>query len=160
MAFDAFLKLEGIEGSSTDEKHDKWIEIISFSHAITQPSSPSVSADPGTSSGRCDHEDFQISSYLGKTYPKLALACSNGTPIPTATLELCTADEKKFTYMEYNMEEVIVTSVSPGGTGGQGGDARPTMHVSLAYATIEFKYNSPEGGSIISKWDLKLNKGE
>ena len=34
------------------------------------------------------------------------------------------------------------------------------MHVSLAYAIIEFKYNSPEGGSIISKWDLKLNKGE
>ena len=30
MAFDAFLKIEGIDGESTDDKHQKWIEILSY----------------------------------------------------------------------------------------------------------------------------------
>ena len=29
MAFDAFLKVDGIPGESTDDKHKDWIEILS-----------------------------------------------------------------------------------------------------------------------------------
>ena len=31
MAFDAFIKLDGIPGESSDDKHKDWIEILSFS---------------------------------------------------------------------------------------------------------------------------------
>ena len=30
MAFDAFLKIDGIPGESTDDKHKDWIEVLSF----------------------------------------------------------------------------------------------------------------------------------
>jgi len=28
MSFDAFIKIDGIEGESTDDKHQGWIEIL------------------------------------------------------------------------------------------------------------------------------------
>jgi type VI secretion system secreted protein Hcp len=34
MAFDAFLKIDGIPSESTDDKHRDWIEILSFSHNL------------------------------------------------------------------------------------------------------------------------------
>jgi type VI secretion system secreted protein Hcp len=158
MAFDAFLKMDGIAGESTDDKHKEWIEIISFSHSITQPKSPSVSAGGGMSAERCDHADFQLSKYMSKSDPKLSLACSNGQAIPEATLELCQASEKKEKYMEYKMENVIVTSVSPGGA-SQSGDSMPTMQFSLAYGKITFLFTEVGKGEIESHWDLVHNTG-
>ena len=34
MAFDAFVKIDGIEGESTDEKHAGWIEVISYNAGL------------------------------------------------------------------------------------------------------------------------------
>ena len=49
MAFDAFLKIDGIPGESTDSKHKDWIEVLSYSTGITQPTSGSASTGGGAS---------------------------------------------------------------------------------------------------------------
>jgi len=43
MAFDAFLKIEGIDGESTDDKHKKEIEVLSYHWSIAQTRSGSAS---------------------------------------------------------------------------------------------------------------------
>ena len=37
MAYDAFLKIATIDGESTDSKHEKWIEVLSYSWGASQP---------------------------------------------------------------------------------------------------------------------------
>jgi len=37
MAVDVFLKIDGIPGESTDDKHKEWIEILSYSHTRISP---------------------------------------------------------------------------------------------------------------------------
>jgi len=37
MAYDAFLKIEGVEGESTRDKHEGEIEILSFSWGYLEP---------------------------------------------------------------------------------------------------------------------------
>ena len=44
MAFDCFLKIEGVPGESTDDKHGDWIELLSYSHGVSQPSSGAQSS--------------------------------------------------------------------------------------------------------------------
>ncbi|GAO92520.1 hypothetical protein PSA5_07405 [Pseudomonas syringae pv. actinidiae] len=39
MAFDAFLKIDGIPGESLDDKFKDWIEILSYTHGATQATS-------------------------------------------------------------------------------------------------------------------------
>ena len=164
MAFDSFLKIEGIDGESSDSAHDKWIEIFSFSHGVSQPASGSVSSGGGRSAERCDHSDFSVVKALDKASPKLNLYCSNGEHISNVILELCRAGGDKQKYMEYKLEDVIVTSVRPGGS-AQGGEALPLEEVSFCYGKISWTYTETDhktgkpAGNVTSYWDLHANKG-
>nr|NIS53628.1 type VI secretion system tube protein Hcp [Phycisphaerae bacterium]NIU11189.1 type VI secretion system tube protein Hcp [Phycisphaerae bacterium]NIU59045.1 Hcp1 family type VI secretion system effector [Phycisphaerae bacterium]NIW95363.1 Hcp1 family type VI secretion system effector [Phycisphaerae bacterium] len=57
MPGDVFLQIEGIPGESTDEKHKDWIEILSYSHGVSQSGAGSRSSGGAATSGRCDHQD-------------------------------------------------------------------------------------------------------
>ncbi len=162
MAFDCFLKLEGIDGECTDEKHEKWIEVLSYSHGVSQPASGSISSGGSLSAERCDHQDFSVVKTLDKASPKLSLFCCNGKHIDTVTIELCRAGGDKQKYMEYKMSGVIVSSVRPGGS-SQGGESLPLEEVSFNYGKIEWTYTETAegkiGGNVETHWDLVTNKG-
>ena len=66
MAFDAFIKIDGIPGESTDDKHKDWIEILSFHWGVSQPSSGGRSTGGAASAERCNHTDFSIVHTLDK----------------------------------------------------------------------------------------------
>ncbi len=164
MAFDCFLKIEGIEGECTDDKHQKWIELLSYSHGVSQPGSGSVSSGGARSAERCDHQDFSIVKTLDKTSPKLNLYCCNGTHITKITVDLCRATGDKQKYMQYVLSDSIVSSVHPGGS-AQGGETLPLEEVSFNYGKIEWIYTETDHktgkpkGDIKSNWSLVENKG-
>ncbi len=164
MAFDAFLKIEGIPGESTDDKHKDWIEILSFSWGVSQPSSGSASSGGARSAERCNHQDFSIVKTLDKASPKLFLNCANGSHIKEITLTLNRATGDKSKYMEYKLSDSIVASVRPGGA-SHGGDQLPTEEVSFNYGKIELIYTEADHktgkpkGDVKASWDLTTNKG-
>ena len=162
-AVDMFLKIEGVDGESTDSAHDKWIEILSYSHGVSQPSSGAISSGGARSAERCDHQDFSVVKTLDKASPKLALMCSNGQHIPEVILVLCRDDGDKAQYMEYKMSDVIVTSVNYHCS--KSVDERPIEEVTFNYAKIEWTYTELDPvsgkakGDVTSYWDVVLNKG-
>jgi len=164
MAFDCFLKLDGIDGECTDDKHKQWIELLSYSHGVSQPSSGTQSSGGARSAERCDHQDFSVVKTLDKASPKLNLFCCNGKHVKNVKVELCRATGKKEKYMEYLMEDVIISSVRPGGT-SQGGEPLPLEEVSFNYGKITWNYITTDhrtgkpGGNVESHWDLVVNKG-
>jgi len=164
MAFDCFLKLDGIPGESTDAKFSDQIEVLSYHHGMSQTTSGSVSSGGGRTAGRCDHQDFTIVKTLDKASPKLALFCCNGNHIANAVMTLCRSGGDKMTYMVYKMTDLIVSSYSPSGSAG-GGDPLPLESVSFAYGTIEWTYTETDHktgktkGNVDAKWDLLSNKG-
>ncbi len=164
MAFDCFLKIETIPGECTDDKHADWIELLSFSHGVSQLSSGSVSSGGGRSAERCDHADFSCVKTLDKASPKLNLACCNGEHIGSIEVELCRATGDKQKYMHYKMSDVIVSSVRPGGS-ASGGDSLPLEEVAFAYGKIEWTYTETDHktgkpkGDVATHWDLHVNKG-
>ncbi|MHC5061567.1 MAG: Hcp family type VI secretion system effector [Planctomycetota bacterium] len=164
MAFDCFLKIDTIKGECTDDKHKEWIEILSYSHGLSQPSSGSVSSGGARSAERCDHQDFSIVKTLDKASPKLTLACCNGEHIATIKMALCRAAKDKGKYMEYILSDVIVSSVRPGGS-AQGGEALPLEEVTFNYGKIEWVYTETDHktgkpkGDVKAHWDLVTNKG-
>jgi type VI secretion system secreted protein Hcp len=162
MAFDTFLKVEGVDGESTDEKHPKWIEIISFSHGFNQPPSATVSSSGGASSGRVNMQDFSVVKRFDSASTKLYEACCTGKHFPTVKVEFCRADgTSKMKYMEIKMSQVMVSSVRPGGTSG---DDVPLEEVAFNFGKIEWTYIPQDRktgagqGNIAAGWDLQLNK--
>ena len=162
MAFDAFMKLDTIDGESSDDKHQKWIEVLSYSWGVNQTASASSSSHGSLSSQRADFHDFSFVKALDAASPKIIMACASGEHLPSATMEICRAGGDKQPFMEYKMTDVIVTGIRPGGSGS--GENLPLEEVSLNYGKIEWKYTQTKveggkgSGSIPGGWDLKTNK--
>jgi len=163
MAFDAFLKIDGIPGESTDSKHKDWIEVLSYSCGVSQRASASASSSGGATAERADFQDFSIVKALDKASPKLALACADGSHIKEITLELCRAGGDKVKYMEYKLTHSIVSSVRPGGSAG-GNETLPLEEVSFNFGKVQWTYvqqkraDGSGGGNVAAGWDLQQNK--
>lgn len=160
MAVDMFLKIDGIDGESTDEAHDKWIAIDSYSHGVSQPVS-GASRTGGHTAGRADFQHFSIIKTVDSATPDLYIACSNGKHIPKIEMECCLAAEDKHVFMKYELTDVIVSSISAGGS--RHDEERPSETVSFAYGSIKWEYTPIDhtgaaGASIERTWDLTTNK--
>lgn len=161
--FDAFIKIDGIKGESTDDQHKDWIEILSFSFGITQSASASKSSSGGAGTGRADFHDFSFVKTVDTATPDLCLKSASGEHIGTIEVELCRSGGDKFVFLTYKMSDVIISSVTTGGSSGNE-DGLPTDTVSLNYGKIEWGYVKQKreggagGGNIKGGWDLKTNK--
>jgi type VI secretion system secreted protein Hcp len=160
MAIDAFVKVDGIAGESTDDKHKDWIEILSYSHGMTQPSS-AASGTGGRSAERVNMADFSVMKVMDKASPNLALACCDGRHLKEVKVEVCEASGDKHTYAVVTMENVIVSSYQP--SGSKDGD-KPLESVTFNFGKIKWEY-TPIGhdgkpGSKVGPvgWSLEENK--
>jgi type VI secretion system secreted protein Hcp len=160
--FDAFLKIAGVPGESTDSKHEGWIEVLSFSWGVSQPSSAGV-----PTSEKSDHQDLGITKALDKASPKLAFFCCGRTPITSATLELIWVGGANTIYLRYTLRDCIISSVKPSGAKGNVAldlsEVLPMEEVSFNYGKIEWDYivtNTASGDVILSvheSWNVGAN---
>jgi len=160
MAGDSFLKIDGIPGESTDDKHKDWIEIMSYSSGVAQMASGERSTGGAATGGRCSHQDISIVKAMDKASPTLNLYCCQGKHIPNVVIELCRAAGNKEKYMEYKMEDVLISSVSV-----SGGAGLPTESVTFNYGKLTWNYIplDPKTGKVTGNiekfWSLIDNKG-
>jgi type VI secretion system secreted protein Hcp len=159
MAADMFLKIDGIEGESSDDKHKNEIEVESFSWGLTQTGS--LAFGGGAGAGKAQFQDFHFVTNTSKASPKLFLTCAAGEHIKEATLTVRKSNsDSKQDYLFIKMNDVLISSYQ---TGGSQGGGNPVDQVSLNFAKIEysFKPQKPDGSldaAIVGGWDLKLNK--
>jgi type VI secretion system secreted protein Hcp len=163
MAFDGFLKIDGVPGESTDDKHKDWIEILAFNFGMTQPVSATASSAGGASAERVNLQDVSLVKHLDKSSPKLYELCCSGKHIPCVTLELCRAGGDKLKYLEVKIEQVIISSVKPGGR-SQSLDGFPTETLSFNFGKAKWTYTQQKradgsgGGNVAGGWDATTNK--
>lgn len=160
MAFDAFVKIDDIEGESSDHKHPGWIELICYFTGVHQNISKTASSAGGASAERADFYAFGFTKLLDLASPQLALACAAGTHIDTILIELCRAGTEKLAFMQYRLSDCLIRSIETSGTYGE---AFPSEDVQIAFGKIEWRYirqNRASGypsGSTVGGWNLKRN---
>jgi type VI secretion system Hcp family effector len=86
MASVYFLQLDGIEGQAADKAHDKWLELVSFSHGSSQNVSIQRSGDVA---GRGQFLPFKFTHAVDKATPKIQLYSMNGNKIDKAVFQYC-----------------------------------------------------------------------
>lgn len=160
MASDNFLKIDGVEGESTDDKHQKWIEVLSYNIGLSQTASAAArSATGGAASHRADFQDLSIVKHVDKASPMIAKLCAKGETVPNVTLECCRAGGDKQLYLMYKLEQVIISSVNLGGGGG--GEATESVTFNYGKITQEYTPIGRDGkpqGKIPFGWNLEANK--
>lgn len=153
-AVDYFLKLEGIKGESTDDKHKGEIDIESFSWGATNASSGHTGGGHGA--GKVSIQDLHFTHKLDKASPQLLLFCANGDHIKKGTLVCRKAGKEQQEYLKIDFESIYVTSVSQGGHGGS--EIVPSEQVSLSFDKFHVKYYPQKAdGSLDTAQELKMD---
>src|SRR5437763_13199723 len=118
MAVDMFLKIDGVDGESKDKKNSKQIDVLAWSWGMSNSGSAHVGG--GAGAGKVNVQDVSVTKYVDSSSPKLMLACCNGTHYANALLTVRKAGgDSPVEYIKIKMEEVFITSVSTGGSGGE-----------------------------------------
>lgn len=157
--FDCFVKIDGIEGESTDDKHQGWIEVIDYETGVKQTVSRTASSAGGASAERADFDTFSVVKMLDKSSPKLALACAAGTHIDAVLVEVCRSGGDKLKYMEYTLSNCIISKIA---TSGGRGDF-PSEVLKISFGKIKWAYTQQRrqgggaAGQIAGGWNLEKN---
>lgn len=88
--YDFYLRIDGIEGESENSAHNKWIDVIEFSHASTQE----IESDRMLNT---EFKPFVFTHTIDKATPKLQKACMNGMRISSAEFQVTVASAGKQT---------------------------------------------------------------
>lgn len=159
MAFDAFIKIEGIPGEALDEKYRNWIEVSGYSFSTYQSTSATASSAGGATAGRTTLSHFTFTKTLDKSSCKLMEASCAGEHLKEVTLVLSRAGTDKLKYYEIVLEEVIIADYTQNAAAGI-----PVEVVQLNYGRIKTVYTQQKrndgagGGNIAGGWDRISNK--
>jgi type VI secretion system secreted protein Hcp len=159
MAVDIFLKIDGVDGEAQDDKHKKEIDILAWSWGLSNSGSAHVGG--GAGAGKVNVQDLSFTKYVDAASPKLILACCNGSHYDNALLTVRKAGgTAPVEYIKLKIQEVLVSSVS---TGGSGGEDRLTENITLNFAKFNLDYTPQDakgaaGTAIPAGWDVGANK--
>jgi type VI secretion system secreted protein Hcp len=156
--FDGFMRIEGISGESSDEKHAGWIEIMDFDLDVSQTVNRLPSSLGGAGAECADFSEFCFTKLLDKASPKLALACAAGTHIDTIIVELCRSGGDKVRFMQYKFTNCMINSLITSADGDF-----PEDEVSFVYGKVEWCYTQQKraggwtSGNVAAGWSLEKN---
>lgn len=174
MAFNSYIKIDGIEGQSTDTAHANWIDVVSFTHGSSQETQ---FANQTNASGRGVLSPLVFVHLLDKATPNLQKACMSGQNIASVKLEICAqiggAKQKLYEVEMTNarvVEAKVMTVDSPvcsdtqmAGIGRDAAALRLVEQVSIVaeeykWTTHTFKTTGELGGDVAAGWNVATDQ--
>jgi type VI secretion system secreted protein Hcp len=143
MALDIFINMgPNIKGESADTTRgpEGDIDVLAWSWGMSQSGTTHMGGGGGA--GKANFQDLSFTKYIDSSTNALMIALAKGTHIPEVSLLVRKAGEGQKRYIQITMKEVLVSSIS---TGGSGGEDRLTENVTLNFAEVKFSYAPQKG---------------
>jgi type VI secretion system secreted protein Hcp len=138
-AIDIFLKIQGIDGESTNSKHKGEIDVLSWSWGASAGAADKKgSLTPGCS------DSFNIVKNVDKATPSLVTSLALGTTIPSAILTVTTTGETAREVLKVNLAGVTVKSLSDSVASGAD-TVREQLSLAFTSAMVTYKPQNPDG---------------
>jgi len=158
MAVDMFIKIGDVKGESVDAKHKGEIDVLSWSFGMSN--SGNAHSGGGSGAGKVNVQDLSFTKWVDLSSTELALRCCTGKHYDKATLVVRKAGDKPLEYLTISLEEVMISSVS---SGGSGGEDRLTENVALNFANIKIEYKEQlkdggKGADTSMSWKIAENQ--
>ena len=156
-AVDMFLEAgDSIRGDTQDKefapKHG--IDVLAWSWGESYSGSTHVGG--GAGAGKVNIQDLSLTKYVDTATTALMRSLATGSHIPEVKLTVRRTGNGpggQKHYLEITMTDVLFTSLS---TGGSGGEDRFTENVTLSFAKLNFEYFAPDvnGATTLAAEDL------
>ena len=154
---DYFLKIDGIDGESTDARHPNEIVVRSWAFGAASTGN-AFGAGGGGGAGKVTFQNLQCTKTFDKSSIPLFVACCSGQHLKSATLVCRKAGQQPFEFLTIAMSDVVVSSDSLFGSIDGVQD-----QIALAFARIVFSYTTqgPNGQplpTVTGGWDIVANR--
>lgn len=126
-AMKIFMNIPEAPGESTDDHHQNWIDVLSFSHGVSRPV---CLAD-------LEHSEFVFTKYTDSASENLYDIAAQRTVIPQIDVEIVHVGETDAAFYTYEFQSVIVIS---GAVSAIQNDARPLETWSFSYGQMRLRY--------------------
>jgi type VI secretion system secreted protein Hcp len=154
MAVDYFLKLDTVDGESTDKDHKNQIQLLSFSWGASNTSS--VAGTGGSGAGKVDLSDFSVMTFFDKATPKLFKNITKGTHFKTGNVEAVKSGSDGKPYLKLDFKEMFCTSLQMSAS-----NEIPTVSISFSYNEVKMEYFAQnEQGNLVSTGAVTYNVKE
>lgn len=143
MAFDAFLKIDGIDGESTTQGYEGWIELVSFNWGAVAAVNPGFLAGRGSASGRTMPEGFTFMKVTDSASPLIFAKMAQGSAFDKVSLACRLAGGSdpagapQDAFLKIDFSNVLISGYHEGGNTAT--DVRPVESISLNFTKIEFQ---------------------
>jgi len=160
MAVDMFIKIGSLKGESVDKAHKESIDVLAWSWGMSQSGTTHMGGGGG--SGKVNVQDISFTKYIDASSNALIQATCSGEHFAQAVLTVRKAGKTPLEYIKITMKEVIISSVS---TGGSGGEDRLTENITLNFAEFKYEYTEQavtggKGTTKTATWNIAENHGE
>jgi len=158
VAIDTFLEMGECKGESLVKGFEGQIQLLAWSWGMSQ--SGTTHTGSGGGAGKVNVNDLSFTHYVDTATPKLMEACCRGKHFEEATITMRKAGGEPIPYLTLKFTDIIVTSVSDGGSSGE---EQLTENVTLNFAAFEVSYQAQDnkgakkGGAVTIKYDIAKN---
>jgi type VI secretion system secreted protein Hcp len=160
---DIFLKLDGIAGESTDDKHKGEIDVEALTFNAKRATAGSGSSGGGA--GKVKFAPFRVIKVYDASSPKLLAAAASGHHIKSGTITFRrSGDEGDTEFLTYKLTDVVVSSYQQGGANADQrtlGSLEDEIGLSPAKVQLTEKTTTATGQAgpvVTASWDLKHNR--
>jgi len=153
----AFAKYEGIDGESTDAKHDKWIDLLSVEWEAHQ--SGGETTGPSRRRRAPVVGDMTLTMEFKKSSVELIEKVLSGEVIPRLLIELTsTYGRSRATYLTYHLTNVMITSFQKSASTNENGN--PTLIIGNNFEQIKVTYTEyDDTGSSRGNTETEWSRG-
>jgi type VI secretion system secreted protein Hcp len=154
---DAFLKLDGVPGESTDAKHKGEIDLESFAFGVKQTGTAGTGGGGGT--GKAEFSSFRFEKLYDTSSPKLFLGAADGEHFKSALVTFRKRSGEQQEFLTYKFDDVMVEHYDQGGT-----QQPPLLEdVGFTFRKVEISYRPQNadgslGDAVTASWDVAANK--
>lgn len=158
MAMAFFLKLDGVPGESTDDRHRGEMDLLLWSWGLSN--SGGVQFGAGAGVGKVSFAPMQISKVVDKGSPLLMGLVASGRHVGSGQLTVVAPGDPGRDILTVQMEDILVTSWT---TAESSGEDRAEEQITLVAGktTVTYLPQSADGGladPVVFGWDVKLNQ--
>jgi type VI secretion system secreted protein Hcp len=145
-AVEIFMQISGIPGESMDPEYPGWIELQDWKISILNTNAVKKRG----AGGKPSIGSISITKQVDLTTTIFHKQCCDGKHYPEAILIVRKAGEPGSEYVRIDIQDLVITSVS---TGGSGGEDRITENVTLKFSEFKTEYRPDDAPPVSYGWN-------
>ena len=130
-----YMKIDGINGEVTAKGHEKWIDVTSMQWGVGRSIASAIGSSMNREASKPSISEVNVTKPMDQSSPYLFTEAVVGKG-KKVQIHLCTAGKSLTAYMEYELEDCMISGYSVSGSG----DDRPHESLSLSFTKLTMTF--------------------